>query len=251
MSAKQLEVATPAGEVQTLGEGILNVIARAASDPNTDVDKLERLLAMQERVLVREAEQVWIAAMKAAQEECAPIKRNKRNSTTNSTYADLEHLSNAADPIIHKHGFTLSFGSGESNLTDHYRVTCDVSHVGGHTKERYLDVPTDMFGIKGNQNKTTTHGMGSAMSYGRRYLKLLIFDIATTDDDGNAAGRRGEMIDDAQVACIQNMASAGGADLQRFCRYFRINAVPELPASRFDEAVKMLSQKLNKAEEGK
>jgi hypothetical protein len=36
---------------------IINVIARAASDPNTDVDKLERLLAMQERVLEREAEQ--------------------------------------------------------------------------------------------------------------------------------------------------------------------------------------------------
>ena len=234
---------TDLAEVTDLSSGILNVIARAASDPNTDVDKLERLLAMQERVLARDAEQAFNAAMKAAQEEMPAIKRNRKNETTRSTYTDLEALSDAMDPVIHRHGFSLSFGSADSALEGHYRVTCEVAHTAGHSKHHFADVPADMTGMKGNQNKTATHGFGSTMSYGRRYLKLLIFDVSTTDDDGNAASR-GLTIDDAQIACIQNMASAAGADLKRFCSFFKINAVPELSAAKFSDAVNMLSQKL-------
>lgn len=239
---------TELAEVTDLSAGILNVIARAASDPGTDVDKLERLLALQERVLAREAEQAFNEAMKSAQQEMPAIKRNQKNETTRSTYTDLEALAAAMDPIIHSHGFSLSFGSGDSPLPGHYRVTCEAAHTGGHSKHYFADVPADMTGMKGNQNKTATHGFGSTMSYGRRYLKLLIFDIATTDDDGQAASR-GLTIDDAQIACIQNMASGAGADLRRFCAYFKINAVPELPVARFTEAVNMLSQKL--AQKGK
>lgn len=226
----------------SLTGGLLNIIERAASDPNIDVDKLDRLLAMQERVVAREAEQAWIAAMKAAQEECEPIKRNKKNATTSSTYADLEKLSNEVDPIAHKHGFILSFGSGESNLKDHYRVTCDVSHVLGHTQHRYLDVPTDMTGIKGNQNKTATHGMGSAITYGRRYLKLLIFDIATTDDDGNAAGR-GKTINETQEGDLEALLQEVGADRARFCRYMKVGDLGEIRAQDFERAVQALEAK--------
>lgn len=245
MASKPLELASPAGELADFSGGILAVIARAAADPNVDVDKLERLLAMQERVLAREAAQAFTVAMKAAQEEAEPIKRNKKNASTNSSYTDLEKLSKELDPISHRHGFTLSFGSGESSLKDHYRVTCDVAHIAGHEKLYFLDVPVDMTGIKGNQNKTATHGFGSALSYGRRYLKLLIFDVATTDDDGQAAGR-GKTVDDAQLASLQNLASGVGADLQRFCEYFGVPSLAAIPVSRFDEATAALQAKAKK-----
>lgn len=229
--------------VQPIGEGILNVIARAAADPNTDVDKLERLLAMQERVLEREAEQAWIKAMKAAQEECLPIKRNKKNDTTRSTYTDLEMLSRRADPVIHRHGFTLSFGSGESNLANHYRVTCEVAHTGGHRRPYFLDVPTDMTGIKGNQNKTATHGMGSAVSYGRRYLKLIIFDIATTDDDdGNLASNSGPITGE-QFDTLNGLCDAVKADKVSFCRYLRVDSLKDVPTFAYDNAISLLTQK--------
>lgn len=226
---------------------IINVIARAAADPNTDVDKLERLLAMQERVLEREAERAWIVAMEAAQEECRPIKRNRKNQTTNSTYTDLEMLSKKADPVIHKHRFVLTFGSGESHLPNHYRVTCDVSHVGGHRRPYFLDVPTDMTGIKGNQNKTATHGMGSAISYGRRYLKLIIFDIATTDDDdGNLAGNSGP-ISKEQFDVLNGLADAVGADKPKLCNYMKVDSLKDLPAFSYDSALSILTQKNPKA----
>lgn len=233
--------------VRDLGGGILNVIARAAADPNTDVDKLERLLAMQERVLAREAEQAFQEAMRAAQQEIKPVLANKKNPQTKSEYADLEALSDGIDPIIHKHGFTLSYGSDSSPLPDHYRVTCHAAHTGGHARDYHADVPIDMTGLKGERNKTTTHGWGSAMTYGRRYLKLLIFDVtittkATRDDDGNRAGNGG-LVNKEQVAVLNGLADAVSADKISFCRYLKVDDLPHLPGRRYNEAVNLLTQK--------
>jgi ERF superfamily len=243
-AAKQLELSgqdQPA--VTDLNGGILGVIARAAVDPNVDVDKLERLLAMQERVLAREAEQAFNDALRAAQDEIKPIAKNRINPETKSKYADLSALAEGLDPIIRKHGFAQSFGTADCPIPGHYRVTCDMSHSAGHTRRYQADVPVDNTGPKGSQNKTMTHGFGSALSYGRRYLKLLIADVPTTDDDGRAAGR-GQVIDDAQLATLQQLASASGADLEKFCKYYRIGSLPELPAAKFEDALKRLQQKI-------
>lgn len=225
---------------------IINVIARAAADPNTDVDKLERLLAMLERVLEREAERAFNAAMRTAQEEIRPVLRNRENDSTHSKFADLEAISEAIDPIIHSHGFSLSYGSEESPLPSHYRVTCLVSHTGGHSRAYSADVPTDMTGIKGNQNKTTTHGWGSAMSYGRRYLKMLIYDVKLTDDDGKAAGN-GAPINKEQVQVLYGLCDAVAADKIKLCKHLKVEVLSELPAFRYNDTVNLLTQKDPKA----
>lgn len=228
--------------VETLGGGILNVIAKAAADPNVDVDKLERLLAMQERVLAREAEQAFNAALLAAQDEIRPIYRNKKNASTNSTYADLEAVSDAIDPIFRNHGFSSSFGTADCPMEGHYRVTCRLSHTGGHSRDYQADVPADTAGIKGNQNKTATHGFGSALSYGRRYLKLLIADVPTTDDDGRAAGNGGP-INSEQLATLNGLADAVGADKIAFCRYAKVDSLSDIPAFRYNDSINILTQK--------
>jgi hypothetical protein len=50
----------------------------------------------------------------------------------------------------------------------------------------HADIFADTKGPRGTPNKTATQGFGSTMSYGRRYLKALMFDlvIAGEDDDG-------------------------------------------------------------------
>lgn len=182
-----------APESAPLTEGsnpVLSMIERVATDPNADVDKLERMLAMQERILDREAEAAFNVAMQEAQEEMPRIMRDAKNDSTHSTYARLETIMAKINPVITKRGFSMSFGTADSPLERHYRIVCTVSHTAGHSREYHADVPADMTGMKGNQNKTATHGFGSTMSYGRRYLTLLIFNIALTneDDDGNRAG---------------------------------------------------------------
>lgn len=166
---------------------LIEIISRVASDPNCDIDKMERLLQMQERLVEREAEIAFNEAMQAAQLDMPQVLRDAKNDQTNSKYARLETIDKTIKPVIAKHGFSMSFGTEDSPNKDHYRVTCIVSHIGGFSRNYHADIPADNAGMKGTKNKTNTHAFGSSMSYGRRYLKLLIFDIATSDDDGNAA----------------------------------------------------------------
>lgn len=243
------------GRTIAVTDGILNVIAKAAADPNTDVDKLERLLAMQERVLEREAEQAFNAALRAAQEEIKPIAKNRTNPDTKSKYADLMALADGLDPIMRKHGFSQSFGTTDCPIPDHYRVTCLMSHTAGFSRPYQADVPIDNTGPKGSQNKTRTHGFGSALSYGRRYLKLLIADVPTTDDDGRAAGKAsgGGCINAEQRATLNGLAEAVGSDKIALCRYLtsafktQVDSLSDVPFDRYVEAVNVIRQKNPKA----
>jgi hypothetical protein len=201
---------------------------------------------MQERVLEREAERTFNVAMRGAQDAIKPVLKNRKNKETHSSYADLEQISKLIDPVIHEQGFSLSFGTADCPYPNHYRVTCAVSHTGGFTRNYQADVPIDNKGPKGAQNKTDTHGFGSALSYGRRYLKLLIFDIATTDDDGRAAGNGGP-INEEQVKVLNGLADAVNADKAKLCEYLKIASLPELPALKYNDTIHLLEQKNPKA----
>jgi hypothetical protein len=169
---------------------LISVIEKAAYNPDVDIDKMERLLAMQERIIDRQAEQAFNEAMVRAQAEMPTIEADSDNPQTKSKYAKFEKINQAIKPIYTKEGFSLSFGTADSSIPNYIRVMCDVSHVGGHHKAFYIDLPPDVEGIKGNVNKTPVHGIASAHSYSKRYLEIMIFNVTIggEDDDGNAAG---------------------------------------------------------------
>lgn len=221
---------------------ILDIVSRAASDPSTDVSKMEKLLEMYERISARNAEVAFNQSMKAAQEEMPKILRNKENQQTNSRYADLEKVNEAIVPVYTRHGFSLSFGTADCPLQGHYRVTCLVSHVAGHSRSYQADIPADMTGMKGNQNKTATHGFGSTMSYGRRYVTLLVFNITLTneDQDGNQGG---ETLTDEQIANIQALLTETGSDKGKFLRFVKFESLDQIPAKKYSEIVNMIEAK--------
>jgi hypothetical protein len=176
-------------EAPVEGATLLAVIARAAKDPDTDVDKLERLMAMFERVEAKNAERAFNDAMNAAQKEMRPVSADAENPQTRSRYATFAKLDGALRPIYLKHGFSLSYDEGESPKPDHVRVLCYCSHNAGHTRTYHRDMPADGKGPKGNDVMTKTHAAGAAGSYGARYLLKGIFNVAIGehDDDGNGA----------------------------------------------------------------
>lgn len=229
-------------EPQSDATALIQVIERAASNPSIDVEKMERLLAMQERILTRNAEVSFNTAMRAAQEEMPKVLRNKRNDQTNSKYADLEKVNDAIVPVYTRHGFSLSFGTADSPLEGHIRLTCLVSHIEGHSRPYQCDMPLDMAGLKGNQNKTATHAHGSTMSYGRRYLTLLIFNVTLTneDTDGNKST---DKITEQQFADLKALAQEVGANKDQFLKYFGIAQLADLPASKYSSAIAALQKK--------
>ncbi len=182
-------VITQENEGQT-GATILDIVARAASDPTVDMDKLERLYAMRERELARVSLQSFNDALNQVQAEMGRVAPNKDNQQTKSKYADYAALDRVLRPIYIQHGFALSFTSEPTANAAEVRVVAMLSHRGGHTQRFQIDMPADGKGPQGSAVMTRTHATGSAMSYGQRYLLKSIFNVAVgeADDDGNAAG---------------------------------------------------------------
>jgi hypothetical protein len=228
---------------------IFQIIERAARDPNVDLDKMERLMAMREREMTRIAQTAFNVAMKEAQAEMPQVVRNAKNTQTNSLYAKYETISDAIQPVITKHGFSLTFSEGIAAQPNHIRVLCDVMHEAGHTKQYYADIPFDNVGMKGNANKTNTHAYGSTKSYGKRYLKCDIFDVAVKnqDDDGNAAGGGYETITTEQRDTLLALINETETPVEKFCEWAKIEAVSDLLARHYDKAVSVLQQKKEKA----
>jgi hypothetical protein len=170
---------------------IIQVIERAAANPNVDIDKMERLLQMHERVTARGAETAFNEAMNAAQAKIGPVVARAKNSQTNSKYATFAALDKVIRPIYVASGFSLSFNTAAGAPDNHIRVTCTVAHVAGHSREYQVDMPADGKGAKGGDVMTKTHAAGAAMTYGQRYLVKLIFNLAiATDHDGNDASAK-------------------------------------------------------------
>lgn len=233
-----------AGEVVPMAEAasLMEVISRAASDPNTDVDKLERLMGLYERIQGRSAEQAFNEAMNEAQTAMRPIAADASNPQTKSKYASYLALDSAVRPIYSSQGFSLSFDTGDNAPEGHVRVLCIVAHRAGHSRTYHIDMPADGKGAKGGDVMTKTHATGSGVTYGQRYLLKMIFNIAVGgDDDGNRAG--GGVISKDQFDHISELIVRFDADVPKFCKHFKIESVPELPASKYRTAVEMLNMK--------
>jgi len=183
------EITTIAGSSQA-GTGLQAALQQALMLPEQGVERLERMWEMHKDMQNREAAREYATAMQRAQSSMPNIAKRGKNKQTNSQYALLEDINQAITPVYTREGFSLSFGTVTSDLQGHVGIVCDVLHTGGHSRTYHYDAPIDDVGIKGEKNKTSTHGRGSAISYGRRYLILMIFNltIGGEDDDGNGAG---------------------------------------------------------------
>lgn len=173
---------------------IVEVIRRAASDPSVDVEKLERLMSMHERVMERNAEAAFNESMRGAQGEMRQVSTDANNSQTRSRYATYAAIDAALRPIYTRHGFSISYGTADAP-EGYVRVLAYVSHVGGHTRRYEAAMPSDGKGAKGGDVMTKTHAFGAATSYGMRYLLKMIFNVAIGeyDLDGNEPAHRPEV----------------------------------------------------------
>lgn len=229
-------------------QSLLAVIARAAGDPSCDVEKMRALLDMRRDLERDDNAKRFNEAMSAVQKAVRPIAADAANPQTRSKYASYPALDKVLRPIYTAHGFALSFDTGDAPQENYVRVVCHVS-CEGHTRTYHVDMPADGKGAKGGDVMTKTHAVGSAMSYGMRYLLKMIFNVAVgeDDDDGNAAGA-GPKVTDEQRATLRDLADDVGADVEKFCKYMRVESLADIPASQFQRALDALEAKRGKAQ---
>jgi len=218
-------------------------IVREAIKSGADLDKLEKLLTLQERWDANQAKKVFANAFALAQSKIVGVVKTKLNPQTHSKYAGLEDIILSAQPIYTTEGFSVIFYEGDAPSTSVVRIYADVLHSAGHKETYHYDVPFDGVGIKGSVFMTPIHAKASATSYGRRYLLCMIWNIPTQDNDGNSVVAETEYIDDSQLKRIKENLTALNIDLPAFLKYMELESLEKMPKTMFRKAVVMIEEK--------
>jgi hypothetical protein len=162
---------------------ILQVIQRAAADPACDIEKMERLMAMHERMQAKSAEQMFNAAMAAMQCDIPTVGEGAQNSHTKNTYATLDDINVVLKPIMQRHGFAITFKV--DHQANGISVTGILMHAAGHREQTTLLLPVDV-----GAGRNAVQAVGSSTTYGKRYVMCALLNITTgdaRDDDGQGS----------------------------------------------------------------
>ena len=106
-----------------------------ALQKEANIEIIERLAALQERAIAKQAEQSFFRSLHMAQEEAPSVEPNKEVKTSNGKlmykYASYEQLDKALRPIYIKHGMAIAF-SGAEGPAGKVQVLCCMYHRKGH-----------------------------------------------------------------------------------------------------------------------
>ncbi len=224
---------------------IMQAIATIASDPSADIEKMERLMAMQERMEAKQYEAEFNSALSVVQGQLQPVVAQSYNKQTSSSYAKIEVIAKAARPILSEHGFSTTFREVPSAREGYVKICGELRHSSGHKEKYENDIPIDDKGIKSTVNKTAVHAHGSSLTYARRYCLMGMLDISITeDDDGNAGGGAHveSTVSSEQIDEITHLMSSEGVELTGFLSYHKLKSLSDLYAKDFDAACRQIKE---------
>lgn len=117
-------------------------------------------------------------ALAKAQGELENAKKDSLNPHYGSRYADIASIIDAIRAPLAKHGLSIIQGldDAEKGVT----VETLLLHESGEYLESSYTIPLSKFDAQ---------GLGSAITYGRRYAISAMCRLASEDDDGNEASR--------------------------------------------------------------
>jgi hypothetical protein len=212
---------------------MLRLIERVAADPNLELGRLDHLTAAYERSLAREAEAQFNAALVKLQPKLPVLDElgeiTDVEGTLQASYATWEDTVEAIRPMLARHGFALSFRPGRP-AGGALSVIGMLRHEAGHKEEAELSLPADATG-----GKNACQAVGSAVSYGQRYVAKLLLNLTSRrqdDDDGSAAGKSS-----AELAAIGEIDAL--ADRPQFLAWKRANrgVLAELSSAGFQRVI--------------
>ena len=245
-AGKQVAVAVPLKPTS-----LLELCMMAARSKDMDADKTRAFLDMAKEQKREEAKILFDEAMLAAQAEMPKIPRDAFNKHTKSWWARIEQVADKCDPTIRKYGFVLKYGMGEPRMDGHYYVFADVTWTGklssgekaSHTERYGLDIGRDDIGAKGGGTKTGAQGSVSVLTYGRRNLKLSIFDVLVLgmDRDGNPAGREGITSDG--IKDLRKRMKEVGIDEAVVCEFCKIETLDQISADQLGMVNERIEQR--------
>jgi hypothetical protein len=238
---------------------LISMIERAARDPAVDLDKMERLYAMKERMDATMAKAAYISALAEMQpnlpiiDKRGKIERKSKDSNGSmkearaTKYALWEDVVEAITPILSAHGFSLSFRIKQDARVE---VTAVLGHRAGHCEETSMSLPIDESGAKNN-----LQGWGSSVSYGKRYTAFALLNIIARgeDDDGNAAGDTSAStpVTPEDLATLKSLIDETDYQIGKVCEYYSVESLDDLTRKQYEHAKALLTTKRNQMRKAK
>ena len=192
-------------------------LLRIAIEGGADLDKLERLMALQERWEKSEAEKAYNKAFAAFKAEAVTIVKNRAVNAgplNGKKYAELFAVVNAVTPYLSLHGLSAAWKLTKDEK-DWIEVTCTLKHVGGHLESVSMGGPPDAGGAK-----NAIQARASTVTYLERYTIKAITGLSEQDEDDDGGHGGGdewlEKVATAQtVDALKIVSKAGAAGFQR------------------------------------
>jgi hypothetical protein len=244
---------------------ILAFIEQIALNPDADVEKLERMMAMYERLKAKEAELAYNAAKGRILKKLASIKIVKNRSVLHEIeqgkpqkgayeafkYAPLEEIDKHLRPLLAQEDMDLSY-SDEPREDGGIVIRGRLKHLpGGHYEDSFMPAPPDTSG-----GKSDVQAVGSTNSYLRRYVACNIFNIVVVGDDDDGTGGT---IDEAQAKTILELIKRAKVG-PKFLKYMKAPSIAEagsleaavatIAARDYRKAITTLEEQIVKAEAG-
>lgn len=156
-----------------------------AVEQGADLDKLTKLMDLQERWEASEARKAFTVAMTGFKSEPVEIlkKKNVSFSGTSYNHAELSDITDAIGPALSRHSLSYRWDVRQ-DAANTITVDCILTHIAGHSELVTMTAPPD---DSGKKNKIQQ--IASSTTYLQRYTLLAVTGMSTKgmDDDGREA----------------------------------------------------------------
>lgn len=180
-------------------------------------------------------------ALSIAQGEISNPEKNAKNPHFKSNYADLGGVLDTVRPVFSKVGLSV-VQMPRSLENGNICVTTRLMHKSGQWIESELDIPLT--------GSNAAQAAGSIITYLRRYSLAAVAGVHQADADAQdvqGPPQNLKPVTSSQAHTLIELADKAGADVEKFCAYYKVDSIGRLPQSRFEQAKAQLEAKLEKA----
>jgi hypothetical protein len=171
-----------------------------AVQQGADLDKLQKLMDLQDRWEANEARKAFTVAMTGFKAEPVEILKRKNVSfqtskgLTSYNHAELSDVTEAVGPALAKHQLAYDWDITQTGSA--ITVSCTLTHIRGHSKTVTMSAAPDNSGMK-----NAIQQVSSTATYLQRYTLLAITGMSTKgmDNDGRGLDPEPEQIDQREL----------------------------------------------------
>jgi len=212
-----------------------------AIEKGTDLDKLEKLLALKERWEANEAKKAYHQAMSEFKANPPKINKDKKvgyktdRGQVGYSHASLANVTDKINKELSKYGLSASWVTKQNGVI---LVTCKITHIKGHSEETTLSAPADTSGAK-----NSIQAIGSTITYLERYTLLALTGLATFDQDDDGKASEIVYIDEKELSQLLNIIHDSDTNKVKFLSFMKIDDIKKLEKKDFQRAMVALEAK--------